>query len=72
MLDDIEDDPTDYHVVVKRRDVGPKPWRWEIWGAGRSRHVERSEQSFEKMADATREGKAALKALLSERFPNAA
>ena len=72
MLNDIETDPIDYHVVVKRRDVGMKPWRWEIWVAGRSRHVARSEQPFERMADATREGKAALKAFLSERFPNAA
>ena len=72
MLKDIPIDPTDYHVIIKRRDVGPKPWRWEIWVAGRSRHVERSERSFERMADASREGKAALKAFLSERFPSAA
>jgi hypothetical protein len=63
---------SDYSMVVKRRDNGPKPWRWEIWVAGRSRHVERSAQPYATMAEATREGKAALKACLSRLFPHAA
>lgn len=72
MSDQIELEPADFSVVVKRRDLGDAPWRWEIWVAGRSRPVERSEQPFASMAQATREGKAALKALLAKQFPDAA
>jgi hypothetical protein len=64
--------PSDYSVVVKRRVTGDKPWKWEIWVAGKSRPVARAEGSFASMAEATREGKAALKTFLSERFPSAA
>jgi hypothetical protein len=67
-----QSDPSDYHVVVKRRVTGPKPWKWEIWAAGRSRHVQRSETSFGTMAEATREGKAALKKFIAESFPSEA
>jgi hypothetical protein len=72
MADQIEMEPADFSVVVKRRDLGDAPWRWEIWVAGRSRPVERSGQPFASMAQASREGKAALKALLAKEFPNAA
>jgi hypothetical protein len=30
-----EFDPADYSVVVKLRGTPPKPWRWEIYCAGR-------------------------------------
>ena len=30
-------DETDYSVVVKNRASLPKPWRWEVYRAGRSR-----------------------------------
>jgi hypothetical protein len=72
MSDVLELEPSDYSVVVKRRDLGDAPWRWEIWVAGRSRPVERSERPFASMSQATREGKAALKALLAKEFPMAA
>lgn len=72
MSDDIKIMPADYSVVVKRRDPGAKPWRWEIWVAGKSRHIERSEQPFASMSEATREGRAALKTFLAKRFPTAA
>jgi hypothetical protein len=72
MSDDVKFTPADYSVVVKRRDPGEKPWRWEIWVAGKSRHIERSEQPFATMSEATREGKAALKAFLAKRFSDAA
>jgi hypothetical protein len=57
--------PDDYEVVVKRRDPGSKPWRWEIYVAGKTRHVERSENSYAAMAEAMRDGKEALKRLLA-------
>ena len=72
MSDLLELEPRDYSVVVKRRDLGDAPWRWEIWVAGNSRPVERSERPFTSMAQASREGKAALKALLAREFPTAA
>jgi hypothetical protein len=72
MSDDVKFTPADYSVVVKRRDPGERPWRWEIWVAGKSRPIERSEQPFASMSEATREGKAAFKTFLAKRFSNAA
>ena len=72
MSNDIKITPADYSVVVKRRDPGEKPWRGEIWVAGKSRHIERSEQPFATMSEATREGKAAFKTFLAKRFATAA
>ena len=55
-----EFDPADYSFVVKRRGNPPKPWRWEIYCAGKSGPVERSPVFFESMAGAAKEGKKAL------------
>jgi hypothetical protein len=60
-----EFDPTDYSVVVKLRGTQPKPWRWEIYRAGRSGPVESSPVFFESMAAAAKEGKKALAHLLA-------
>jgi hypothetical protein len=66
-------DQTDYSVVVKRRASPPKPWRWEIYRAGRGSAVEQSTTFFATMTAASRAGKEALKQLLdelhSERLP---
>jgi len=59
-------DPTDFAVVVKNRARPPKPWRWEIYRAGRGSPIEQSAVYFETMAGANRAGKTALKLLLSE------
>ena len=59
-------DQTDFSVVVKNRARPPKPWRWEIYRAGRNSPIEQSEVYFESMSEANRAGKAALKLLLSE------
>lgn len=56
----------DFSVVVKNRARPPKPWRWEIYRAGRTSPIEHSEVYFESMTEANRAGKAALKLLLSE------
>jgi hypothetical protein len=56
----------EFHLAVKRRDNDSAPWRWEIWAAGRSRYVARSTRSFASASEATRDGKAALKALLAK------
>src|SRR5947199_4427503 len=50
-------DPADYSFVVKRRGNPQKPWRWEIYCAGKSAPVERSSVFFESMAEAAKEGK---------------
>ena len=72
MSNDIKITPADYSVVVKRRDPGEKPWRWEIWVAGKSRPIERADQPFATMSEATRECKAAFKTFLAKRFSDAA
>jgi hypothetical protein len=60
-------DPADYSFVVKRRGNLPKPWRWEIYCAGRSAPVERSPVGFESMTEAIKEGKKALGHFLAKR-----
>ena len=59
-------DHEDFSVVVKNRASPPKPWRWEIYRAGRTSPIEHSEVFFESVAEATRAGKAALQSLLSD------
>lgn len=59
-------DHLDFSVVVKRRATPPKPWRWEIYRAGRTSPIQQSGGCFEFMTDASRAGKIALKLLLSE------
>lgn len=59
-------DHADFSVVVKNRAPLPKSWRWEIYRAGRTSPIERSEAFFETMAEASRAGKRALELLLSE------
>ena len=61
-----EFDPADYSVVVKRREKPPKPWRWEIYCAGKATPVERSSVFFESMTEAAKEGKKALAELLAK------
>jgi hypothetical protein len=57
-------DQTDY--VVKHRASPPKPWRWEIYRAGRSSPVAQSSVYFETMTLARKAGKEALKQLLDK------
>jgi hypothetical protein len=59
-------DQSDYSVVVKRRAPPPKPWRWEIYRAGRGSAVQQSPIYFETMAAASRAGKEALRQLLDK------
>ena len=59
-------DPADFSFVVKRRGNPPKPWRWEIYRAGKNDPVERSAVLFESMAEALKEGKKALVHLLAK------
>jgi len=56
----------DYSFVVKRRGNPQKPWRWEIYCAGKSAPVERSTVFFESMAEAAKEGKKALRHFLAK------
>ncbi len=59
-------DKNDFSVGVKNRAAPTKPWRWEIYRAGRSSPIEQSEALFETMTEANRAGKQALALLLSE------
>jgi len=59
-------DPADYSVVVKLRGNPPKPWRWEIYCAGKPGPVERSPIFFASMTAAVKEGKKALALLLAK------
>jgi len=59
-------DHADFSVVIKNRAPLPKSWRWEIYRAGRTSPIERSEAFFETMAEANRAGKRALELLLSD------
>ena len=61
-----EFDPSDYSFVVKRRGSSAKPWRWEIYRAGRSGLVECSPGFFESMAEAAKEGKEAVRRFLAK------
>ena len=61
-------DHTDFSVVVKKRASPPKPWRWEIYRAGRNNPIKSSPVLFETVEAANRAGKEALKRLLTE-FP---
>jgi hypothetical protein len=56
----------DFSVVVKSRSQPPKPWRWEIYRAGRKSPIQSSEVYFETVAEAKRAGKKALQLFLSE------
>lgn len=62
-----EFDPSDFSFVVKIRGGPAKPWRWEIYRAGRSGPVECSLGFFESMTEAAKEGKKALARLLAEK-----
>ena len=59
-------DHADFAVVVKNRAAPPKPWRWEIYRAGRSSPINCSKAFFETAAEANRAGKMALALFLSE------
>jgi hypothetical protein len=62
-----EFDAADYSFVVKRRGTPEKPWRWEIYCAGKSAPLKRSPVFFESMAEAAKDGKNALGQFLAKR-----
>jgi hypothetical protein len=57
---------TDFSVVVKNRARMPKPWRWEIYRAGRQSPIAHSKQLFHSRSTANLEGKAALDQMLKK------
>ena len=59
-------DPTDYSIVVKSRAPLPKPWRWEIYCAGKRQPIQRSDVFFELREKASATGKEALARLLEK------
>ena len=59
-------DEGDYSVVVKNRARPPKPWRWEIYRAGRQSPIAQSEGFFDLRGTAMVEGRVALGELLKK------
>lgn len=59
-------DRTDYSVAVKNRAHTQRPWRWEIYRAGRQSPIARSPEFFGLRSEAIAEGKAALDRLMEE------
>jgi len=59
-------DPSDYSIVVKSRAPLPKPWRWEIYCAGKRQPIQRSDVLFESRQQASAVGKEALARLLEK------
>lgn len=57
---------SDFSVVAKNRGPLPRPWRWEIYRAGRVSPIDRSRIYFESVTEAKRAGEAALRLMLSE------
>jgi hypothetical protein len=72
MSKDTELGPDDYHVAVRRREHSATPWRWEIWAAGKTKACDQSALHYPTMAEATREGKAALRSLIARLAKRAA
>ena len=64
----IKFEPDDFTMVVKNRAKPPKPWRWEIYRAGRDTPVHQSTDFFETMTSAHRSGKEGLKLFLAKRY----
>ena len=65
-MDEFGFEDADYSVVVKLRGSPPKPWRWEIYRAGKTSPIGQSPVFFHTMAAANKAGKAALKELLAK------
>jgi hypothetical protein len=59
-------DQTDFSVVVENRAPPPKPWRWEIYRAGRKSPIKCSSVLYKTVEAANRAGKEALKQLLTK------
>ena len=56
----------DFSVVVKSKGQPPKPWKWEIYRAGRSSAVEQSVIFFPTATAAHKAGKEALSRLFKK------
>jgi hypothetical protein len=72
MSKEMELEPGDFHLAVKRSEYTATPWRWEIWAAGKAKAVAQSDRHFATMSAAMKQGKAALKGLRQKSFPSAA
>ena len=59
---------TDFSVVAKNKARLPRPWRWEIYRAGRRTPIGHSDIYFETATEAKQAGQKALNLILSE-FP---
>jgi hypothetical protein len=51
MSKEMELEPGDFHLAVKRREFTGTPWRWEIWAAGKAKAVAQSELGLGSPAD---------------------
>jgi hypothetical protein len=62
---DADFDLDDYSVVVKHRAAPPKPWRWEIYCAGKRKPIERSDIFFPSRENASLAGRQAFTQLMA-------
>jgi hypothetical protein len=69
MENELSFNPSDYSLAIKNRGRSPKPWKWEINAAGKSKAVVQS-AFFETMSEATRAGKMALAQFRAKKQPN--
>jgi hypothetical protein len=65
-------DLDDYSVVVKHRAPPPKPWRWEIYCAGKRNPIERSDVFFPSRENASLAGREAFTRLMARLAKTAA
>ena len=65
-MDTLSSSASDYSFAVKKTGTVSKPWRWEVYVAGKRKPVLQS-GFFETMSEAARAGKAALTELRSRR-----
>jgi hypothetical protein len=57
-------DPDDYALIVKLRAKPPKPWRWEIYCAGKRQPIGHSKEFFVSREAAQKAGRVAFENLL--------
>jgi hypothetical protein len=64
----VQDKRTEFSVVIKIRGKPPRPWRWGIYRAGRSKAIAQSSEFFSTVSVAKRAGDQALTELFEKQL----
>jgi hypothetical protein len=64
----VQDKRTEFSVVIKIRGKLPRPWRWEISRAGRSKAIAQSSECFSTVSAAKKAGDRALTELFEKQL----